>query len=205
MSVALLWVGLAAAADPAAPHPHRILSPITQAPAPWALDADQQARLARGEVVVASERSATGGSGRAVQVLNASADAVWDAILDYDRYPERVDSVVSATVYERSGTTFCVDMQSRILGITTVIYSRNALHRDEGWMAWGLDRRRTSDVQDMVGYWRVETLSTDPPRTRVEQQTVLAVSHVPGFVLRHLTEQSLADGLAWVKAAVEHR
>ena len=205
MSVALLVAGLAVAADPDTPHPHRLVAPITKKPAAWSLDAAQQARLDRGEIVVAAQRSDSGGSGRAAQIVHAPADAVWDVILDYDQYPSRVDSVVSATVYERSGTTFYVDMQSRIVGFTTVIYSRNDLHRADGWMAWSLDRRRTSDVQDIAGYWRLEVLSTDPPRTRVEQGTELAISNVPGFVLRYLTEQSLVDGLTWVKAAAEPR
>jgi ribosome-associated toxin RatA of RatAB toxin-antitoxin module len=203
MHICLLVAGLALAADPNTPHPHRLVPPITQKPSAWSLDGSQQAQLNRGEVVVASKRNDHGGTGRAVQVVNATPDAIWDVILDYGKYPSRVSSVVSATVYERSGSTFYVDMKSRIVGFSTVVYSKNNLYRADGWMTWSLDRRRTSDVQDLAGYWLVETISTDPPRTRVQQGTELAISNVPGFVLNYLTEQSLVDGLAWVKAAAE--
>jgi len=70
-------------------------------------------------------------------------------------------------------------------------------------MAWTLDYRRTSDVKDLTGYWRVEQIRDNPPLTRVDHATNLAISGVPGFVVNYLTEQSLVDGTAWVKASAE--
>lgn len=205
MTALLLTLGLAFAADPNTPHPHNLVKPITSKPAAWKLTGAQQAQLEKGEVVKSSTRTKVGGTGRAAQLIHASPDAIWDVILDYSKYPARVESVVSATVYEGAGTNlFYVDMKSKIVGFETIIYSKNILKKNEGWMAWSLDRRRTSDVKDMAGYWRLEVVSTDPPRTRVEQGTELAISSfVPGMVTSYLTEQSLVDGLAWVKAAAE--
>lgn len=193
----------ALAADPESPHPHQLISPVVSKPAALDLNTDEQAIVDGGGVVVRSQRTKLGGEGQAVQLVNAPPSAVWDAILGYPLYPERVSTVVSATVYERDGDTFYVDMKSSIMGYETVLYSRNALHRDEGWMAWSLDYRRTSDVKDIAGYWRVEQIQDSPPLTRLEHSTVLAISGVPGFVVKHLTRQSLADGVAWVKKAAE--
>ncbi len=193
----------ALAADPDTPHPHRLIAPVTAKPAALDLNADEQATLDNGGVVVRSKRTDLGGEGQAVQLVSASANDVWDAILDYPQYPERVSTVVSTTVYERDGDTFYVDMKSSIMGYETVLYSRNALHRDEGWMAWSLDYQRTSDVKDIAGYWRVEQLQDSPPLTRLEHSTALAISGVPGFLVKYLTRQSLADGVAWVKKAAE--
>ncbi len=112
-------------------------------------------------------------------------------------------NVVSCEVYEKQGDHWFVDMQSSIVGFKTVIYSDNAIHRDQGWMAWSLDYRRTSDVKDLVGYWRVEQLQDDPPLTRLDHATEIAMTGVPGFVVKYLTHQSLVDGTAWVKANAE--
>ena len=201
--LALITGGPVLAADPSAPHPHRLVHAVQRAPAALSLSAEEQAQLAAGEVVVRSQRSEVGGRGEAVQLVAAPPEAIWAAILDYPRYPERVGSVESAVVYERQGDVFFVDMKSSVVGVETVIYSRNELHRDEGWMAWGLDRRRTSDVKDIAGYWRVEVVTADPPLTRLEHATELAISGVPGFVVKYLTGKALVDGVAWVKTAAE--
>lgn len=193
----------ARAADPTTPHPHTLVHAVRQAPAALVLSAEEQDQLAAGRVVVRSHRSELGGRGEAVQLVAAPPETIWAAILDYPRYPERVGSVESAVVYERQGDVFFVDMKSSVVGVETVIYSRNELHRDEGWMAWGLDRRRTSDVKDIAGYWRVEAVSADPPLSRLEHATELAISGVPGFVVKYLTGKALVDGVAWVKTAAE--
>lgn len=208
MLSAVLACGAVFAADPATAHPHRAVAPVSKLPAALTLTAAEQARLDKGEVVSRSQRTEQGGGGQAVQVVQAAASDVWAVILDYDQYPKRVDSVVSAHIYERQGEVYFVDMKSSVMGFSTVIYSRNRVTHESptlGWLAWSLDYRRTSDVKDMAGYWRVEQIQADPPRTRIEQGTELAIDNVPGFVTGYLTKQSLVDGLAWVKAAAEAR
>jgi ribosome-associated toxin RatA of RatAB toxin-antitoxin module len=203
MTTLLLLTTVALAGDPNTPHPQKLLPPIASKPAALKLTASEQATVEKDEPIVRSQKHDEGGSGQAVQYVRAPADIVWDVILDYPKYPSRVKNVVSATVYERSGTTLYVDMQSSIMGFNTAIYSKNAVHRDAGWMAWSLDYRRTSDVKDLTGYWRVEQIQDDPPLTRVDHATNLAITGVPGFVVNHLTKQSLVDGTAWVKASAE--
>jgi ribosome-associated toxin RatA of RatAB toxin-antitoxin module len=198
-----LLAAAALAASPTEPHPQRVLAPITSKPAAMALTAADEALLAQEQPVVRSSRHDAGGKGQAVQYVHAPANIVWDVILDYPRYPARVKNVVSCEVYEKQGDHWFLDMQSSIVGFKTVIYSDNAIHRDQGWMAWSLDYRRTSDVKDLVGYWRVEQLQDDPPLTRLDHATEIAMTGVPGFVVKYLTHQSLVDGTAWVKANAE--
>jgi hypothetical protein len=143
-----------------------------------------------------------GGSGVAVQRIGAAPAQVWAVILDHDRYDERVSTVRSATAYRREGERFWLDMQSSILGFKTALYTINTVHRDQGWMAWSLDRDRTSDVEDLVGYWLIVA---EGAGTRLEHGTTLALRGVPDFVARYLTREALLDGTAWVKAAAEGR
>lgn len=203
MLAPVLFAAAALAGDPTTPHPHHLLPAITQKPAALQLTAAERATVEAGEPIVRSQKHEGGGAGQAVQYVHAPADVVWDVILDYDRYPARVKNVVACSVYERQGTSVFVDMQSSIMGFKTVIYSDNAVHRGQGWMAWRLDHRRTSDVKDLTGYWRVEQLQADPPLTRVDHASNLAISGVPGFVVSYLTKQSLVDGTAWVKQSAE--
>ena len=203
MTVVALLATVAFAGDPSTPHPHRLLPAITKKPAALKLTASEKATVERNEPIVRSQRNDDGGSGQAVQYINAPADVVWNVILDYPKYPARVDSVVSCQVYRRQGDRLFVDMKSSIMGFKTVIYSNNDLHREDGWMAWTLDYGRTSDVKDLTGYWRVEQIRDSPPLTRVDHASNLAMTGVPGFVVSYLTKQSLIDGTAWVKETSE--
>ena len=49
-------------------------------------------------------------------------------------------------------------------------------------MHWTLDYDRKSDTKDMVGYWRVEQISTNPLVTRVDYATEMLVTGVPDFL-----------------------
>ena len=203
MTVVALLATVAFAGDPSKPHPHRLLPAITKKPAALKLTTSEKATVERNEPIVRSQRNDAGGSGQAVQYINAPAGVVWDVILDYPKYPSRVDNVVSCQVYRRQGNRLFVDMKSSIMGFKTVIYSNNDLHREDGWMAWSLDYGRTSDVKDLTGYWRVEQIRDSPPLTRVDHASNLAMTGVPGFVVSYLTKQSLIDGTAWVKETSE--
>jgi ribosome-associated toxin RatA of RatAB toxin-antitoxin module len=167
------------------------------------LTAAEQAKLAEGKPVLRQSQSAEGGTGVAVQEIAAPAEAVWETILNYPRYKDWVENVVSCTVYRKEGTTLYLDMQTSILGIRSGMYTRNVVRKDQGYMSWTLDYSRKSDVNDIVGYWRLETLSAEPPRTRLEYSTQLMVSGVPSFLVSYLTRDSLVEGTAWVKKQAE--
>ena len=102
-------------------------------------------------------------------------------------------------IYRREGPSFWLDMQCSTAGIKYGLYTINTVQKDQGWMAWELDRDRKSDVYDMVGYWRVEQVRAEPPRTRLDYFTRMKIRGVPGFLMRHLTGGALEDGTAWVK------
>ena len=201
--ILLLWTVLAStalASDPNQPHPHSgVLTPITAAPASIDLNADETKKLDKGEVVLRQEQSPGKGKGVAVQLISAPVDKVWDVILDYSAYPERISTVVSCEVYKERGDDLYVDMQSSVLGKKFGQYTRNSIHKDQGYMSWTLDYRRLSDVDDMVGYWKLEQISTSPPITRLEYGTEIKVGELPGFLVGFLTRDALRSGTAWVK------
>ena len=196
----LAMVTTAQASDPTKPHPHQgILTPITTAPARIDLSADEKAKLEGGEVVIRQTQGSGEGEGVAVQLIQAPVDTVWEVILDYDRYPERINTLSSCEVYERKGNEVFVDMQSSVMGFKFGQYTRNFIHKDKGYMSWTLDYRRLSDVDDMVGYWRLEQVSASPPVTRLEYGTEIKVGQVPPFLVGFLTRDALRSGTAWVK------
>lgn len=70
-------------------------------------------------------------------------------------------------------------------------------------MFWTLDYRRRSDADDLLGYWRVEQLQSDPPLTRVDHSTELILAGVPDFLVDYLSQDALINGTKWVKREAE--
>ncbi len=179
------------------------LEPISSAPAPLELTESEQARVDKGKTAQRYVRGEDEGWGIAVNLVEAPADVVWDTILNYDRYPDWVNNVTSCTVYETRGDDLYVDMQMSILGIKKALYTVNTVRRDDGWMAWTLDERHESAVEEMIGYWRVEQIQADPPVTRLDYLTQMKARGVPEWLVKILTKESLKDGTRWVKERAE--
>ena len=198
--------------DPNTPHAHQgVLSPISTAPKAVSVNPAEQAKLKKGEVVLQTVVDDSTGSGRgvAVQYVQASEDLVWDTILNYPRYTDWVGNVVSCSVYKNEKDTtkgldvLYVEMISSVMWVKFGIYTKNVINKPEQYMHWTLDYSRKSDADDLVGYWRVEQISADPPLTRVDYATQMSVSALPGFIADYLTKDALINGTKWVKREAE--
>jgi len=195
---------IAASADE--PHSHRgLLKPITSSPAPVKLTAEERASLESGKHIERHTKGSDGGSGVAVQYIQATPQVIWQTILSYHRYKDWVKNVVKCSVYKREGDELYVDMQTSVFGFKSQIFTKNIVNKAEGYMAWTLDYDRKSDVNDLVGYWRVEPVAELPGTTRLEHSSNIKLKGVPGFLVNYMTRDALSEGTAWVKREAEKR
>ena len=194
----------AASADQ--PHSHRgILTPISSAPDAVALTEKEREILTAGKHIERHTKSDGGGSGVAVQYIKASPADIWATILSYHRYKGWVKNVVGCALYRKEGNDLYVDMQTSILGFKSRIFTKNTVRKDLGYMAWTLDYDRKSDVNDLVGYWRVEPVEDMPGTTRLEHSNSVMIKGVPGFLVNYMTRDALSEGTGWVKREAEKR
>jgi len=195
---------VAASADE--PHSHRgLLAPITSSPTPVSLTAAERTRLEAGDHVERHTKGDDGGSGVAIQYIHASPEVIWQTILSYHRYKDWVKNVVKCTVYRRDGDDLYVNMQTSVFGFKSQIFTKNVVRKAEGYMAWTLDYDRKSDVNDLVGYWRVEPVEGKAGVTRLEHSNSIKLKGVPGFLVNYMTRDALSEGTAWVKREAEKR
>ena len=186
------------------PHPHKgKLKPITSVPNPVTLTQSDQSKLDKGKVVLKQKVGKAGGKGVAVQYIAASSQRVWETILDYDKYKDRVKNIKSANVYKKVGSDWYVQMISSVMFFTFTMHTKNSIHEDQNYMSWTLDYERKSDLDDSVGYWLVKEISTSPHLTRVDYSTNIIVSGVPAGLTAYLTEDALVEGTKWVKKYAE--
>ena len=204
LAASLAVAGIAQAAELFQPHPHeQTLKPFTSPPELLTLDESENALLKKGEAVLRQSEENESGSGVAVQLISAPATLIWDTILRYDQYKDWVKNIDDCRVYRSLNDQIFVAMDLSFWWIHSKLYTVNTINKSQGYMSWELDRSRTSDVIDLVGYWRIEEVSKDPALTRVEYATEMVVGRFPDFIVNFLTRDSLTNGTAWVKERSE--
>ena len=205
-----IWLAMSPLSSHAAstdqPQGHRgILPPITSAPTAVKLTDAERTKLESGKHIERHSKNEQGGSGIAVQYVNASPEAIWATILSYHRYKSWVKNVVGCSLYKREGNVLYVDMETSLLGFKSRVFTKNTVLKEQGYMSWTLDYDRKSDVNDLVGYWRVQPVENRPGVTRLEHSNSISIRGVPGFLVNYMTKDALSEGTAWVKREAEKR
>ena len=145
-------------------HPHSgSLQAYAGAPPRVVLDAADLARVLGG--VPVHTHLDHSGVRRSVAVFRVQAPsaAVWSVIGNFDAYPEWIDAVRETEVYERRGEEVYVRFRVR-LGLSEIQYNVHHSYPADrlGWGTWKLDHRRPSDLEDSVGFWRVDPVPDEP-------------------------------------------
>lgn len=196
---------LALGADATQPHPHQgVLPAYSGAPPIPTLSDEDLANLAAGKSVLKQTKTDTGGRGTAVQDIAATPDQIWSKITSYANYPQWVDGVYECETYSKSGSDIYARFLIGAMGIKVEYFVHHKYHPELGYMTWTLDYSRLSDLDDSVGFWRVEPLADKPGYTRVYYSVSVKLSGwVPGFVEDMLSKSGLTKATAWVKRESE--
>jgi ribosome-associated toxin RatA of RatAB toxin-antitoxin module len=207
--VALATVAAPAArgADPAKPHEHKgVLKPYSRPPPPLVLTAAEQARIAEGKPVVRQNEGAAGGRGMAIFKVKASPDVAWATINDFANYPKFIDEVKKINVYKRDGGKIDVDFTISAFPVTIRYFIAHDYDMENRWGTWTLDYTRESDLDDSVGFWRVNAVDGDPNAAIVEYSVDIKIKGwVPGFIREMLVDNGLKTATQWVKVQSERR
>lgn len=200
-----LLSGPALAADASKPHPHQgLVRAWSGAPPAVSLNSTQEAALARGEPVKIQSKRDGVGVGVAVQDVAAPPEKVWSKITDFRAYPRMVSHVTKCEPYSRSGDRVKVDFAISAMGSTYEYYVDHRVRTDQGYITWTLDYSRESDLDDSVGYWKVDAHPTKPGWSRITYSVQVRLrGWVPGFVEDMLASRGLTDATSWVKRESE--
>ncbi len=198
-------VAITHAADATKPHIHQGALPAYHgAPPVVELTAEELAVLAGDGVVKRQLKYGDGGRGVAVQDVHASTEIVWAQILDYPSYPDKVENVEVCEIYERSEHRIKTRYVIGALFMSIEYYIDHIVHTEQGWETWTLDYSRESDLDDSVGFWRVEPVADRPGYTRVFYSVdVRPRGWIPEPIEDLLTDAGLTKATGWVKRESE--
>lgn len=139
-------------------------------------------------------------------VIDAPVDACYEALIDFERYPEWAGDLKQATVVERDeeGRGLVVEFRAAAMGRSTTYRLRydyeGAPHR-LGWILESGDLQRELD-----GAYHLQASAADPGRTDVVYElSVDLVLPIPGFVKRRAEARIIKTALSDLKEMVESR
>lgn len=157
-------------------------------------------RLEAGEVVTRL-LSQEGGTGvEASAIIDATPEAVYGVVTDYDHYPEFIPSLVDAKVLEWESDDVCVLMEKLKVAFKTIEYAIRITH----------DRRKLSTrwtkhdgfLRRNDGGWTCKPHGKG--RTLVTYRVAVEAGLlVPQFVIDRLSRGSLPDLFAGLRKRVE--
>lgn len=193
------------AANPDIPHRNQgLIKPYDGAPPEVDLSSDESAKVHSGQAIYKQFEYDGGGRAVAVFRVNASAKKVWHVISDFSKFVGRVEKVEKAEVYKREGDKIYVafTLNLGLFGGTWTYYIEHNYPMDkEGWGTWKLDYSRSSDLDDSVGFWRVNQIS--PTESIVTYSVEIRVGGVLGFLRNIIVDKGLQEATQWVKVYAE--
>lgn len=197
----------AAAADATKPHAHKgVLKPYPRPPPPLKLTDAEKARLASGKPVMRQAEGNAGGRGMAIFAVKAAPDVVWGTITDFGSYPKWIKEVKKLEVYKRNGGDIDAAFKIESFPVTIEYFIHHDFDMANRWGTWTLDYTRESDLDDSVGFWRVNAVEGAPDESIVEYSVDIAIKGwVPGFIRKMLVEDGLQTATQWVKVQSEKR
>ena len=174
--------------------------------APLGLSADQQHRLAAGEVVVLDTlppgASKSAGGGTAVALVRAAPERVWPVLVDYRGHPRYYPRVVSAEPVEADAQHALVRYE---VGVGPFSFSFHMVKYPDAVrrrIDWHLDPSHSNNFfRENMGYWQVDPADGGSLVTyAIAVRTVL-----PGFATLGKERESLVDTIKKLRNLVEDR
>jgi hypothetical protein len=203
----LVLASSAFAADATKPHAHKgVLKPYPRPPPPLKLTAAEQATLDAGKAVMRQAEADAGGRGTAIFAVKATPDVTWATINEFSSYPKWIKEVKKCAVYKKDGGKIDVEFKIESFPVELTYFIHHEYDMANRWGTWTLDYTRESDLDDSVGFWRVNTVEGKPNESVVEYSVDIAIKGwVPGFIRKMLVDDGLKTATSWVKTQSEKR
>jgi len=198
------------AADFNKPHTHKgIIKAYIGEPPRIKLDQTQLKKINAGETAYTQTAQENGGSAVAVFKVNQPPKAVRKILMDIESYPKWIDSLKKVRTYKREGNTiwteFTIEVKALFITSTYTYYIEHdyASLEDKGWGTWKLDYSHLSDLDESIGFWRVDPVEGHPSQSLVYYSVNLRVGGFANLFKSYIEDKGLKEATQWVKKAAD--
>ena len=143
-------------------------------------------------------------------VAQASPDALWRHILDFEAYASFLPYVTSSRVVERTDDPddprIVVGLELATLGVLTRYRMEHRPHPEAGWCTWTLEPVRGNPLRGATGSWRVTTFEEGLERTLVVYRAEVTMGWwIPDFLQVRAADRGLPVLVDLVRRRAEGR
>ncbi len=169
----------------------------------------EEAALRAREVVIRELPGRGDGSVRVLAIVDiqADADAVWAALLDFPARKASNPAVQSIESYKAStATEQWLRWRISKFGFDVVYHNRYVIDRDNGRLEHTLDRGQQNDLTESRGVYDLYPSPAGPGFTRLAWEVESNVGEaIPGFVQKWMTTSATRDFMADMARRAEGR
>lgn len=167
------------------------------------LSAEQQRRVAEGEILVLDTRppgaSPGAGGGTAVGMVAAPVERVWAVLTDYPGHPRYYPGVVVAEVLETTGQRVLVRYTVKVGLFSFRFHMRKVADPPRRRIEWQLAEDRANGLlRENSGYWLVQAR----PGGSLVTYAIAVRSYLPAFLTAGSERESLVDTVKGLRRVV---
>ncbi|MBJ96324.1 MAG: hypothetical protein CMP23_17830 [Rickettsiales bacterium] len=175
------------------------------------LTAKEEARLAKGKLVLRTERGESDGSGLITGVIEieATADKVWSLLSRFELVPEASKAVKGVHRYDdgtqmgKQAGSVGIEYTVKVAWVTIKYSIHHDLQPAQHYLHWTLDKNRENDILKTDGSYSVWP-GASPGKVRFLYITEVDTGrNIPDWIEEELTESSLKRFLVFVKKRAE--
>ncbi|KAL7558311.1 hypothetical protein ACA910_019344 [Epithemia clementina (nom. ined.)] len=150
----------------------------------------------------------TAGGVLCIQDVNAPLEAAWSQILDFNDYKSKVPLIKASQIYsmvEKVKDMINIKTHmvlSAMVGFTFEFFYDHTYYPDKSCLTWTLDYQKTSDFNDVIGLWHVQSLGDSKSRI-FYAYNVQMNGPVPRPLLNYVKKVAPQTATAWVKRESE--
>ena len=218
LAITCLSLSSQAATSPSHPHQGK-LRPYAGEPPHIVLSAEETKTLAGGKPVYKQfdrgelpDGTKSGGAA-AVFKVRAPKEVVWQVLSAFPFYPRWIGPLTKANIYQKTtdpnktSRDIFVEMRLQKWPVDkTYFVKHNYPAGERNWGTWTLDYSRASEIDDLVGFWRVDPDSGNPNYSVVSYSVdIMMKEGYLDWFRSMIIDSSLSDATQWVKREAEKR
>jgi ribosome-associated toxin RatA of RatAB toxin-antitoxin module len=137
-------------------------------------------------------------TGYTILDVKGNIDDVFEDIINFDKYPDRISKVDKAKIYEVNNNIVKVQLTFAGFLLTLNNYFEHKIDKQKHIMTWHIDKDKKSQLLDISnGKWKLQKISKNKIRVFYKNE-ILVKSWIPNILVNYMLKSSAIDATKWL-------
>jgi ribosome-associated toxin RatA of RatAB toxin-antitoxin module len=136
---------------------------------------------------------------RAVGIIDASSNAVWDLLVDYEAAAKFMPNIKSSRILKCKGNRVLTKTVVGIALFEKTFYSQSVLMKEKNMIQW---KQVKGFFKENRGYWKLKPIGNN--KTELTYTIYLRHPLIPSWIQRLLLKRSIPDLFQAIRLRLKH-